>query len=181
VIEHLLFTFVGSVLSGTAQQVASDRETETTMEKANIMKTLARLLAAFALLTATSTGLLAQTATPVCPLGNQPGYGRSLTPEQRAEHRAAMQAHVAEMRQKQADGSITAEEEAWLQQAEQRGGPCIMGTPRGPGGGKGLGAGKGKGNGQGQGKRAGLRDGTGPRCADGVCPNGNPPPRRGRQ
>ena len=39
----------------------------------------------------------------------------------------------------------------------------------------------GKGRGNGKGQRQGLRDGTGPRSADGTCPNGNTPANGGRK
>ena len=42
-------------------------------------------------------------------------------------------------------------------------------------------SGKGRGNGNGKGQRQGLRDGTGPRSADGTCPNGNTPAKGGRK
>jgi hypothetical protein len=85
------------------------------------------------LLTGSATVLPAQNATPTCPLGNEPGYGRSLTPEQRVEHRAAMQQWVTELRAKRDAGTITAEESAWLEQVEQRGGKCIGGSNQGRG------------------------------------------------
>jgi hypothetical protein len=50
------------------------------------------------LLSGSATVLLAQNAaTPTCPFGHEPGYGRSLTPEQRAEHRAGVQLLVTEL------------------------------------------------------------------------------------
>jgi len=143
------------------------------------MTHLTRSIVAAVLLSGSATVLLAQNATSSpCPFGHEPGYGRNLTPEQRAAHQAVVQQYVAELRQKQANGTMTTEEQAWLKQAEERGGRCINGTPRGPGASKGLrvgqGAGKGPGNGQGAGKghRRGLRDGSGPRSADGTCPLG---------
>jgi hypothetical protein len=139
--------------------------------------TMFKSLMAAVLLSGSATILMAQTPTPVCPLGHEPGYGRSLTPEQKAAQCAAVQQLVAELRQKQAQGALTAEEQAWLKQVEQRGGQCLTGTPRGPGAGKGQGVG----GGTGQGKRHGLRDGTGPRSADGTCPLGNSPQGRGRR
>ena len=138
---------------------------------------IAKSIVAAALLSGSVTILMAQTATTACPLGHQPGYGRSLNAAHKAEHRAAVHQVVAELRQKQAAGTLTAEEQAWLQQAEQRGGQCLTGTPRGPGGGKGPGVG----NGACQRKRQGLRDGTGPRNADGTCPNDSAPQRGGRR
>jgi len=140
------------------------------------MTHLTRSIVAAVLLSGSATVLLAQNAAnPACPFGHEPGYGRSLTPEQRAAHHAVVQQYLTELRQKQANGTLSAEEQAWLKQAEERGGRCITGTPRGPGAGKGLragqGAGKGPGPGQGAGQRhrRGLRDGTGPRHGDGTC------------
>ena len=145
------------------------------MKITHIMKAIVAAL----LLSGSATVLLAQdAASSPCPFGHEPGYGRSLTPEQRAAHQAVVQQYLAALRQKQANGTMTAEEQAWLQQAQERGGRCITGTPRGPGAGKGLragqGAGKGPGPGQGAGQRhrRGLRDGTGPRQGDGTCPLG---------
>ena len=124
--------------------------------------TLVKSIVAAMLLGGSATLLIAQNAaTPTCPLGHEPGYGRSLTPDQRAVQRAAMQQLVAELRAKRDAGTITAEESAWLAQVEQRGGKCI--------------------NGAGQGHRRGLRDGNGPRNADGTCPNGNTPAKGGRK
>lgn len=153
---------------------------------------------AIALLAGSAASALAQSEAPVrdCPFGHPPGYGRDLTPEQRAEHRAAIQQTMATLRQKQTDGTLTAEEAAWLKNVEERGGPCVSGAPRGRGPGKGPGAGNGRrfrhgpgdgsgpGNGQdagpgpgrGNGGRHGLRDGTGPRATDGTCPKATPPP-----
>jgi hypothetical protein len=138
-------------------------------------KTIIKSIVAAVLLSSSATIIMAQTATPACPLGHAPGYGRSLTVAQKAEQCAAVQKMVAELRQKQAKGSLTAEEQTWLKQVEQRGGRCVTGTPRGPGAGKGQGAGRGAGQGRGQ----GLRDGTGPRGADGTCPLGSSPQRGG--
>jgi len=146
---------------------------------------LLKSLMAALLLAGSSIMLTAQTAPtqPVCPLGNQPGYGRTLTPEQRMAHRAVVQQYVAELRQKQAKGTLTAEEQAWLKQVEQRGGIILTGTPRGPGFGRGRGAGMmgaGAGAGLGPRQRQGLQNGTGPCCAAGVCPLGNTPqPKEG--
>jgi hypothetical protein len=58
---------------------------------------------------------------------------------------------------------------------EQNGGVCPQDGVCAPG------KGKGKGQGQGNGQRKGLRDGTGPRSADGTCPEGNVPQQRGRR
>lgn len=164
------------------------------------MAIFTKSIMAAVLLTGSTTLLLAQTApTSTCPFGHEPGFGRSLTPEQRAAHQATMQEAVATLQAKLDAGTITAEELAWLEQAEQRGGPCINGTPRGPRAGKGQGMGwgrqhrqgqgkgqgmrwgcsqgqgQGQGPGAGRGQRRGLRDGTGPCSANGTCPLGNAP------
>ncbi|MHC1767502.1 MAG: hypothetical protein AB9869_25025 [Verrucomicrobiia bacterium] len=112
-------------------------------------------------------------AARTCPLGHEPGYGRTLTPKQRAAQRAIVQQLVTELQAKREAGTITAEELAWLGQFENRGGRCINGQPRGPR------AGKGQGQGAGFGHRRGLRDGNGPRSVDGTCPMGNTPAKRG--
>jgi hypothetical protein len=96
------------------------------------MKTthLTRSIVAAVLLGGSATMLLAQDAANLpCPVGHAPGYGRKLTPEQRAGHRAAMQQQMTVLREKQANGTLTAEEQTWLKQAEERGGPCVTGTP----------------------------------------------------
>lgn len=129
-------------------------------------------IVAAVLLSGSATILLAQNATWTgCPFGYPPGYGRSLTPEQRVEHRATVQKWVSDLRAKRDAGTITAEELALLQRVEQRGGPCVTGAPRGPGAGRGPRAA----NGGGFGYRRGLRDGTGPRSALGTCPLTNTP------
>lgn len=99
---------------------------------------------------------LAQT-TPVCPLGNEPGCGWTLTPEQRAAQSAARQLVMAGLYARQAAGVLTLEEEAMLAQMGQRGGQCLTGAPR-------VGSGTAAATGARQGQ--GLRDGTGPRTAD---------------
>jgi hypothetical protein len=140
------------------------------MKSANMI----RSIVAAVLLSGSAAILTAQeNNAPACPFGHEPGYGRSLTPEQRAVHRAVAQQLMSELRQKQADGTLTAGEQAWLEQVERRGGMALTGTPRGGGAGKGQGLRQGQGQGKGQGKRQGLRDGTGPHHVDGVCPNGN--------
>lgn len=128
--------------------------------------TILKSILAAILLSGSATLLMGQTTPAACPLGHPPGYGRTLTAEQKSAQCASVQKLVAELRQKQANGTLTAEEQAWLKQVEQRGGRCLTGTPRGPGGGKGQGAGLGAG----QGKRQGLRNGTGPRGVNGTCP-----------
>ena len=134
---------------------------EKTSTKTKVMKNLTKAIVASLLLCGSTLILPAQSPTAVCPLGNEPGYGRTLTPEQRVEHRAAMQKLVADLQAKAKSGGLTAEEEALLDQIEQRGGTCLTGTPRGCG--------------MGQGMDMGLRDGTGPRSADGTCLNPGTP------
>jgi hypothetical protein len=82
------------------------------------------------------------------------GPGWALTPEQRAERRAMVQATLLDLRDKQAKGAITANEKAWLERMEQAGGWCVNAVPRGSGRGMGF----------------GPRDGTGPRAQSGTCP-----------
>ena len=96
----------------------------------------------------------AQNANGTGPRGQGKGYGG---PPQSAEERAARQAACL----------------------EQNGGICPQGGPRSECQGMGQGQRKRWGQGQGQGK--GLRDGTGPRSADGTCPLGNTGLRRGRR
>ena len=69
----------------------------------------------------------------------------------------------------------SAEERAARQAAclEKNGGVCPQGGVCTPGKGKALGKGNGQCN--------GLRDGTGPRSANGTCPLGNTPQQRGRR
>ncbi|MHC1767425.1 MAG: hypothetical protein AB9869_24625 [Verrucomicrobiia bacterium] len=137
-------------------------------------KSILKSIVAALLLSSSATALLAQdAATPTCPLGHEPGYGQTLTPEQRIAHRAVVQQMVTELQAKREAGTINAEELAWLGQFENRGGRCINGEPRGPR------AGKGQGQGAGFGHRRGLRDGNGPRSVDGTCPMGNTPAKRG--
>jgi zinc and cadmium transporter len=153
--NHVPFMFVGSVESGKAQHVAPDQETKTKQTKERtVMKatTLVKSIVAAMLLTGSATVLLAQNAaTPSCPFGHEPGYGRSLTPEQRAVQQAAMQQLVTELRAKRDAGTITAEESAWLAKVEQRGGKCIGG----PNQGRGQGPRDGTGNQYRQGRKAG--------------------------
>jgi hypothetical protein len=168
---------------------------------------LIKILALAAVLGGSAPALTAQNATAECPFGQVPGSGRLMTPEQRAVHRAAAQQLLLELRQKQADGTLTAEEQAWLQQVRQRGGRGIIGTPRGAGSGEGQGLRSGQGprdgqglregrgqgrgqgfrdgqghrQGQGQGLKQGPRDGTGPGSVDGTCPAGARPRGGGRR
>jgi hypothetical protein len=151
----IAFMFAGSVVSGTAQRVAPNQKTKRkqTNEK-TVMKTttLVTSIMAAMLLSGSATLLLAQTAaTPTCPFGHEPGYGRTLTPEQRAVQRAAMQQLVTELRAKRDAGTATAEELAWLEQVEQRVGKCIGG----PNQGRGQGPRDGTGNQYRQGRKAG--------------------------
>ncbi len=151
----LAFMFAGSVVSGTAQQVAPDQKTKTKQtDERTVMKTktIIKSIAAALLLSGSATVLLAQNAaTPTCPFGHEPGYGRSLTPEQRAVQRAAVQQLVTELRAKRDAGTIKAEESASLAQVEQRGGRCIGG----PNQGRGQGPRDGTGNQYRQGRKAG--------------------------
>jgi hypothetical protein len=106
------------------------------------------------------------------------GRAQQVAPENETKdkiNRVVAQQFISELRQKQADGTLTAEEQAWLERIERRGGMALTGTPRGGGAGKGHGLRQGQGQGKGRGKRQGLRDGTGPHHVDGVCPNGNGP------
>ena len=52
--------------------------------------TLIQSIVAAVFLSGSAVLLTAQDTTPACPLGFEPGYGRSLTPGQRVAHRAAM-------------------------------------------------------------------------------------------
>lgn len=79
-------------------------------------------------------------------------------------------------------GPPQSQEERAARQAachEKNGGVCPNGGPRTncPAGG-GFGQGKGKCQGAGQGGRHGLRDGTGPRSANGTCPNAPAQPKK---
>ncbi|MHC1763616.1 MAG: hypothetical protein AB9869_04815 [Verrucomicrobiia bacterium] len=139
-------------------------------------KSIIKSIVAALLLSSSATALLAQdAATPTCPLGHAPGYGQTLTPEQRAAQRAIVQQLVTELQAKREAGTINAGELAWLAQFENRGGRCINGEPRGPRAGKGPG----QGQGAGYGHQRGQRDSTGPRSVDGTCPLGNTPAKRG--
>jgi hypothetical protein len=158
-----------------AQQVA--KQNKNNIQQFELMKitTIAKAIIAAMLLSGSAMVSMAQgAAAAVCPFGHEPGYGRSLTPEQKAAYREVVQVLLAQLQAKRDAGTITAEEAAWLAQVEKRGGMCINGVPRGPRDGKGL---RGGGNGQ----RRGLRDGTGPRNVDGVRPPVNNTPRAGRR
>jgi hypothetical protein len=70
------------------------------------MKPLTQSLVAALLLGGSSHALPAQDAAPSpCPFGHEPGYGRNLTPERRAEHREMMQPRITELRGKPANGA----------------------------------------------------------------------------
>jgi hypothetical protein len=58
-----------------------------------------------------------------------PGHGRGLNPAQRQIRHEQVSAKLAELRQKKADGTLTADEQAWLTQLEARGGWCVNGQP----------------------------------------------------
>jgi hypothetical protein len=146
------------------------------MKTSSIIKSIAAAI----LLLNVGSMLIAQTANNnTCPLGNQPGYCQTLTPEQRMVYRAAVQKYVSELKQKQANNQLTTEEQAWLKNLEQRGGMMGFG-PKGAG--MGRGQGKGMGPGQGMGRRMGACDGTGPKCGNnGICPLGNRPATTGNK
>ena len=110
------------------------------------------VIAVASLLAAGTTFAQNQNCTGTGPRGQGKGYGG---PAQSAEERAARQAACL----------------------EQNGSVCPNGGPRTecPG----LGQGKGKMQGKGNGQCNGLRDGTGPRSANGTCPLGNTPQQRG--
>jgi len=121
-----------------------------------------------ALLGVVSQATAQDDTTAQCPmgLGCGKGAGCNLTPEQRAERQQQCQAYVAALLEKKANGSITAEEAAWLEQMQERGGMCINGVPRGPRGGFGAQgkAGQGCGMGGGKGHRWGQGAGANPNC-----------------
>jgi hypothetical protein len=58
-----------------------------------------------------------------------PGQGRGLDQAQRQIRHEQISGKLAELRQKKADGTLTADEQAWLTQLEQRGGWCVNGQP----------------------------------------------------
>lgn len=142
---------------------------------------LARSLALAGLLL-TTTALNAQGTAPACPFGFQPGYGRTLGPEQRAAHQATLADYAAELRQKEAQGTLTEPERAWLDRQDRRGGACGVGAGagcglgKGPRAGKGPGAGPGNGQGMGQRNRRGQRNGAGGCGNGGGCLNGTTSP-----
>jgi hypothetical protein len=90
------------------------------------MKTKISLIAGLAL-AVSAIALSGQTGAVLPAL--EPGQGRFLTSEQRVARQQQMQTTVANLRAKKTAGTLTAEEQAWLDQAEQRGGWCINGTP----------------------------------------------------
>ncbi|MCL5097753.1 MAG: hypothetical protein M1608_09565 [Candidatus Omnitrophica bacterium] len=108
---------------------------------------------------AATLGLMAQTApaqtatAPATVPAWTAGPAWSLTPEQLAQRRQMVQNTLADLRAKRDNGTITANENAWLGRMEQAGGLCVNGVPRGT-----------------QGAGQGLRNGTGPRAQMGLCP-----------
>jgi hypothetical protein len=112
------------------------------------------------------------TSQPATPTWT-PGPAWSLTPEQLADRQQKVQAVLADLRVKRDNGTINANEKAWLERMEQAGGLCVNGVPRG--GGRGAGMGWGGGRGRGWGGGFGLRNGTGPRAQAGSCPLLNSP------
>jgi hypothetical protein len=136
---------------------------------------VAGLILSMATLTMVSQPADTQTpTTPPCGLGQGMmgcgGRGCNLTPEQRAERKTTMQAYVAGLREKKANSTITPQEQAWLEQAEERGGLCINGVPRGPRGGFGAQGMSGQRQGRGQG-RGGMGRGWGGGAGAGANPN----------
>ena len=112
------------------------------------------VIAVASLLAAGATFAQNQNCTGSGPRGQGKGYGG---PAQTVEERAARQAACL----------------------EKNGGVCPNGGPRTECAGLGQGQGKGKMQGKGNGQCNGLRDGTGPRSANGTCPRGNTPQQRG--
>ena len=109
-----------------------------------------------------------------CPIRQQlGGPGWALTPEQKIERQKLVQSYIAELKQKQQNGTITDAEKAWLERTEKLGGMCINGVPRGPQGGKNAqGMGQGRGFGRGNGQGAGMGNGF---CwRRGMCVNQQP-------
>ena len=148
--------------AGRNKQSATHMKTRTSI--------ITGLALSIALLGSVATQALAQDNTAAqCPMGRA-GCGQgpawNMTPEQRAEHVQQMQAYVAGLREKKANGSITAEEAAWLAKMEERGGLCVNGVPRGPRGGFGAQgqAGQGRGMGAGKGHRWGQGGAGNPNC-----------------
>lgn len=74
--------------------------------------------------------LLADVAAQTNPLPSlEIGQGLRLNFEQRVQRREQMQTTLAELRSKKAAGTINAQEQAWLDKAEERGGFCVTGVP----------------------------------------------------
>ena len=124
-------------------------------------------IAATLLLTSTATQLLAQSSNTTRPLGNEPGYGRTLAPAERG----GMRNRMSQLSELQAAGTLSPQEAAWLTQTHQRQGNALNQRRGGNGGGKGGGQCGGKGNrgGKGGGNGNGPGDGSGPRSTDGTC------------
>ena len=118
------------------------------------------------------TGVLAQAQTATTPPCGGGGAGRMLTAEQRVERQKVMQEYLAGLRAKKGNGTITQEEQAFLDRMEERGGLCVNGVPRGPRGGFGAQGQRGQGNGYGAG---GFRHGwCGGAGWNTNCPLANP-------
>jgi len=114
---------------------------------------LLKTIVAAAMLGAIPMGLRAQEEEPFCPFGYEPGTGRAMTAEQRTEHISALQAKLQELSARHQAGTLTDEEQAWLDQVTRRGGLNRTGIPRGPRGGQDVR----------QGRHQGSREGVGPR------------------
>jgi hypothetical protein len=119
------------VVEGTNANRAEVETKQTNIKNDMKTKLMLKAVTAAAMLGGATVGLLAQDATPACPFGYPPGTGQTLTPEQRADHIAVLQAKVQELRAKREAGTLTQEEQTWLEQVEQRGGYFRTGVPRG--------------------------------------------------
>ena len=124
------------------------------------MKTKIAFILGLALV-AGALGVQAQnTPAPSPSTTNTGGPAWRLTPEQRAERQQFIQATVLDLQARRDNGTLNANEKAWLDRMEQAGGPLVNGVAWGGGRGVGL----------------GPRNGTGPRAQMGACPlvNGSP-------
>jgi hypothetical protein len=130
----------------------------TTSEPIMKTKVIIKTITAALLLAGSTSGLLAQEANPACPFGYARGTGKAMSAEQRAEHMAALQGAVQALQAQREAGTLTNEEQAWLEQVERRGGYFRTGIPRGKRGGQDVV----------QGLRQGPRDGAGPRRGEGI-------------
>jgi hypothetical protein len=140
-------------MKGTVVNRAEQIETKPNLKQIMKTKFVIQAFIAALLLAGSAGGVFAQDTTPACPFGYPPGTGKTLSTEQRAQHIAALQATVQALQAKQEAGTLSNEEQAWLQQVEQRGGYFRTGIPRGKRGGQEAV----------QGLRQGPRDGAGPR------------------